>query len=196
MNKRSRIRATGGVVAASAVALVAVQGSSGGTGGKEAPVAERTTVCVGTRPTHSLPGRESSLLRVTIYIDKQGASRYRSVFTSVSVDEHRNTVTVYRIPSKAFDADICGHAEKGVKVRIHDSDVTRRQLNTMVDRVGDDMDRWDGRFALYTVGLDGSGHVVFGVDDRATAEPILKKAFGKFWARHILVEHTGQPTLD
>ena len=196
MNKRSRIRSTGGVLAASAVALVAVQGSSGAAGGKESPVAERTTVCVGTRPAHSLPGRESSLLRVTIYIDKRGASRYKSVFTSVSVDERRNTATVYRIPSEAFDADICGHAEKGVKVRIHDSDVTLRQLYAMVDRVGDDMDRWDGRFELYTVGLDGSGHVVFGVDDPATAEPVLKKAFGTFWAKHILVEHTGQPRLD
>ncbi|MET9406706.1 hypothetical protein ABZX90_13240 [Streptomyces sp. NPDC002935] len=197
MNKRSGIRATGGVVAATAVALMAVQGSSADAGGRETPVAEHTTVCAGTQSAHSLPGREtSSALRLAIYTDKRGGTRHKSVFTSVSVDERGNSVSVYRIPSKAFDADICGHAEKGVKVRIHDSDVTRRQLSAMVDRVGDDMDRWDGRFALYTVGLDGSGHVVFGVDDRATAEPILKKAFGKFWAKHILVEHTGEPRLD
>ncbi|MFE9875503.1 hypothetical protein [Streptomyces sp. NPDC005784] len=202
MNKRNRIRASGGVVAATAVALVTVQGSSADAGSDRTPVAEHTTGCVGTRPAHSLPGRESFPLRVTIYADKRGTTRYKSVFTGVSVDERGNAVNVYRIPSKAskaskaFDADICGHAIKGVKVRIHDTDVTRRQTYALVDRVGHDMDRWDGRFKLYTVGPDVNGCVIFGVDRPAKAEPVIKKAFGKFWARHIKVEHSGVPRLD
>ncbi|MGW7611410.1 hypothetical protein ACWGKW_29960 [Streptomyces sp. NPDC054766] len=153
-------------------------------------------MCVGTRPTRSLPGRESSPLRVTIHADKRGGTRYKSVFTGVSVDERGNTVNVYRIPSKAFDADICSHAIKGVKVRIHDTDVTQQQTYALVDRISHDMDRWDGRFKLYTVGPDVNGYVIFGVDRPAKAEPIIKKAFGKFWARHIKVEQSGVPRLD
>ncbi|MFJ6832526.1 hypothetical protein [Streptomyces sp. NPDC091209] len=202
MNKRSRIRASGGVVAATAVALVTVQGSGADAGSDRTPVAEHTTVCVGTRPAHGLPGRESFPLRVTIYADKRGTTRYKNVFTGVSVDERGNAVNVYRIPSKAskaskaFDADVCGHAIKGVKVRIHDTDVTQRQTYALVDRVGHAKHRWDGRFKLYTVGPDVDGYVIFGVDRPAKAEPVIKKAFGEFWARHIKVEHSGVPTLD
>jgi hypothetical protein len=82
MNKRSRIRASGGVVAVTAVALMTVQGSSADAGSDRTPVAEHTTVCVGTRPTHSLPGGESALLRVARYTDKRGGTRYKSVFTA------------------------------------------------------------------------------------------------------------------
>ncbi|MFD5522142.1 hypothetical protein [Streptomyces sp. NPDC127066] len=184
MKKRSRIRETAVVVAASAVALVAVQGSSAAAGDGETP-----TVCVGTRPVGSLPGPEPSLFRVLAYIEKRGETRYRSVFTGLSVDEDRRTADVYRIPSRAFDADICAHAEKGVRVRMHDTDVTGRRLYALAQRIGDDMSRWDGRFQLRSVGPDPRGFVFIGVDDPATADLILKKALGKFWAKHIRVEY-------
>ena len=191
MKKWSRIRKTAAVVAASAVALVAVQGSSAAAGGGESP-----TVCVGTRPVGSLPGPEPSLFRVLAYIEKRGETRYRSVFTGLSVDEDQRTADVYRIPSQAFDADICAHAEKGVRVRVHDTDVTARRLDALVERIGgDDMSRWDDRFDLRSVGPDPSGFVVFGVDDPATADLIVKKALGKFWATHIRVEYAGSASL-
>ncbi|WP_328670451.1 hypothetical protein [Streptomyces sp. NBC_00328] len=191
MKKRSRIRETAAVVAASAVALVAVQGSSAAAGGGESP-----TVCVGTRPVGSLPGPEPSLFRVLAYIEKRGETRYRSVFTGLSVDEDRRTADVYRIPSRAFDADICAHAEKGVRVRVHDTDVTARRLDALVERIGgDDMSRWDDRFDLRSVGPDPSGFVHIGVDDPATADLIIKKALGKFWAKHIRVEYEGSASL-
>ncbi|MFI0964198.1 hypothetical protein ACH4S8_22715 [Streptomyces sp. NPDC021080] len=195
MDGRNRMRTAGGVVAATAVALVAIQGSAAGTGGERAPVAEHTAVCSGTRPAHTLPGRESAVLRTAAYADRIGKGRHKNVYTGVSVDERHNAVDVYRIPSKAFDADLCAHAEKGLKVRIHDTDITERRLMAFVDEVGDDMDRWDGRFRLNQVGPDVHGYVVFGVDRPATAGPILEKAFGAFWARHIKVIRTETPSL-
>jgi hypothetical protein len=190
MKKRSRIRETAAVVAASAVALVTVQGSSAVAGGGESP-----TVCVGSRPVGSLPGPEPSVFRVLAYIEKRGETRYRSVFTGLSVDEDQRTADVYRIPSRAFDADICAHAEKGVRVRVHDTDVTERRLDALAEQIGDDMNRWDGRFDLRSVGPDPEGFVLFGVDDPATADLIIKKALGKFWAKHIRVEYTGPAYL-
>ncbi|MGW3663854.1 hypothetical protein [Streptomyces sp. NPDC005141] len=194
MNRRG-IRGTAGVVAASAAALVAVQGSSATAGDGGSPAADRTTVCVGTRPVGSLPGPEPSLYRVQAYIERRGESRYRSVFTGLSVDEGGKTADVYRIPSGAFDADICAHAEKGVRVRIHDTDVTARRLEALTERIGDEMGRWDGRFELREVGPDPRGWVSFGVDDPATADLILKKALGKFWAKHIRVEYAESASL-
>ncbi|MFF3886836.1 hypothetical protein [Streptomyces sp. NPDC001914] len=199
MNRRSRIRDTAGVVAASAAALVAVQGSSAGAAADESGAAGRTTVCVGTRPTGSLPGpegQESSLYRVLGYVEKRGETRYASVFTGLSVDEDARTADVYRIPSEEFDADVCAHAEKGIRVRLHDTDVTARRLQALVETTGDRMDRWDGRFDLREVGPDPAGFVFFGVDDPAKADLILKKDLGPFWAKHIRVEYVGQASLD
>ncbi|WP_063764808.1 hypothetical protein [Streptomyces aureus] len=197
MRKQGRARAIGGMTAATAVALVVVQGSAAGSGGGgREPVAEHTSVCVGTRAAHTPPGREPAVIRMASYADGIGKGRHKDVYTGVSVDERHKAVDVYRIPSKAFDADLCAHAEKGLKVRIHDTDVTERRLMTLVDRVGDDMDRWDGRFRLNQVGPDIHGYVIFGVDRPATAEPILKKAFGAFWARHIKVIRTQTPSTD
>lgn len=190
MGGRSRIR-DAGVVAASAVALVAVPGAAvqgaAGTPGAGVPVAGRTTECVGTRPAGSLPGPGPSVYRVLDHAEKIGATRFRNVFTGTSVDQGRRTAHVYRVPSRAFDADVCAHAEKGVRVRLHDTDVSGARLAALVDRVGDDMGRWDGRFELREVGPDPRGFMFFGVDDPAAAEPVLKGELGPFWARHMRV---------
>ncbi|MET8856002.1 hypothetical protein [Streptomyces sp. NPDC004579] len=189
MSRRSRIRDTAGVVAASAAVLVAVQGSSAGAGGDESRAAERVTVCVGTRPTGGPPDPEVALDRVLGYVQKRGETRYASVFTGLSVDDDPRTADVYRIPSKAFDADVCAHAEKGIRLRLHDTDVTARRLEALVDSTGDRMDRWEGEFDLREVGPDPSGFVFFGVDDPAKADLILKRELGPFWAKHIRVEY-------
>ncbi|MFD6490918.1 hypothetical protein [Streptomyces sp. NPDC060188] len=188
MGGRHGIRGTVGVVAASVAALVAIPGAAV-QGATAAGVSDagRTRECAGARPAGSLPGPGPSLFRVLDYVQKRGDTRFRNVFTGLSVDEGRRTADVYRIPSRAFDADVCAHAEKGVRVRLHATDVTAVRLNALVERVGDDMDRWDGRFELREVGPDQRGFVLFGVDDPAAAEPVLRKAFGPFWARHIKV---------
>ena len=191
MNRRSRIKETAGVVAVSAAALVAVQGSSAGAGGDGSRAAERVTVCVGTRPTAGPPDPETSLDRVLRYAQRRGETRYASVFTGLSVDDDPRTADVYRIPSKAFDADVCAHAEKGTRVRLHDTDVTARRLEALVESTGDRMDRWDGQFDLREVGPDPRGFVFFGVDDPAKADLVLKKDLGPFWAKHIRVEYAG-----
>ncbi|WP_266847670.1 hypothetical protein [Streptomyces sp. NBC_00340] len=185
-----------GVVAASAVALVAIPGAAvqgataaGGPDAGPALASGRTTECVGTRPARSLPGPGPAVYRVLDYAEKRGATRFRNVFTGSSVDEGRRTAHVYRIPSRAFDADVCSHAEKGVRVRLHATDVSGVRLAALVERVGDDMGRWDGRFELREVAPDPRGFVFFGVDDPAAAEPVLRKAFGPFWARHITVRY-------
>jgi hypothetical protein len=133
--------------------------------------------------------------RVPGYADKWGETRYRSVYTGLTIDEETRTVDVYRIPSAAFDAGICAQAEKGVRVRFHDTDVTHHRLMTLVDRIGDDMGRWDGTFDLREVAPDPRGFVFFGVDDPATADLVLKKDLGKFWAKHIRVEYAAQASL-
>ncbi|MEU6271335.1 hypothetical protein ABZ871_02745 [Streptomyces populi] len=195
MNRRSRIRDTAGVVAASAVALVAVQGSSAGAVGDESRAAERVTVCTGTRPTGSPSDPELSLDRLLRYVEKRGETRYSRVFTGLAGDDDPRTAHVYRIPSKAFDADVCAHAEKGIRVRLHDTDVTARRLEALVERTGDRMDRWDGQFDLREVGPDPRGFVFFGVDDPAKADLVLKKELGPFWAKHIRVEYAGSASL-
>ncbi|MFJ8990391.1 hypothetical protein ACIRQH_08450 [Streptomyces sp. NPDC102279] len=196
MSGRSRIRGTAGVAAASVAALVAIPGAAvqgataaGVSDAGRTHTAGRTTECVGTRPAGSLPGPGPSLFRVLDYVQKRGDTRFRNVFTGLSVDEGRRTADVYRIPSRAFDADVCANAEQGVRVRLHATDVSGARLDALVERVGDDMDRWDGRFELREVGPDHRGFVFFGVDDPAAAEPVLRKAFGPFWARHIRVRH-------
>ncbi|MFE1289483.1 hypothetical protein [Streptomyces sp. NPDC058751] len=189
MNRRSRIRNTAGVVTASLAALAAVQGSSAGAVGDESRAAERVTVCTGTRPTSGPPDPELSLYRLLEYAGKRGETRYAHVFTGLTADDDPRTAHVYRIPSKAFDADICARAEKGIRVRLHDTDVTARRLEAVIDQTGDRMDRWDGEFDLREVAPDPRGFVYFGVDDPAKAYRVLKKDLGPFWAKRIRVEH-------
>jgi hypothetical protein len=154
--------------------------------------------CVGTRPVDSLPDLDdgSPLMRVVVHIDKVAAQkRYASVFTGLSADDDDQAADVWRIPSAVFDAKVCGDAVKGVTVRLHDTDVDRKTLDKLSDRIGDDMKRWDGTFRMREVGVDERGFVLIGVDDPDKAEPVIKKAYGESNARYIKVEYAPQAEL-
>ncbi|MGX9888538.1 hypothetical protein [Streptomyces sp. NPDC002276] len=155
--------------------------------------------CVGTRPVDSLPHAYDDdsplepLERVVARIDKLAhAHRYAAVYTGLSLDEDSKSVDVWRVPSAAFDDDVCGGVVKGVTVRLRGSDVDRRTLDALAERIGDDMSRWDGTFQMREVGVDERGFVQVGVDDPDQAEPIIKKAYGAKNARYIEVEHVDQ----
>jgi hypothetical protein len=75
---------------------------------------------------------------------------------------------VRRMPSAAFDDEVCGAAVPGVTVRLHDTDVSGRTLDALSDRFGDDMHRWDGTFDLLEAAADERGFVFIGVDDPAS----------------------------
>ncbi|WP_427921880.1 hypothetical protein [Streptomyces sp. cg40] len=169
-------------------------GSSPGTG--SSPRAGVGRECVGTRPVDSLPHAyddDSPLERVVARIDKLAhADRYTAVYTGLSLDEDSKSVDVWRVPSAAFDAEVCGGVVKGVTVRLHGADVDRRTLDALAERIGDDMRRWDGTFQMREVGVDERGFVLVGVDDPDTARPIVEKAYGARNGRYIKVEHVNQ----
>ncbi|MEV6502092.1 hypothetical protein [Streptomyces prunicolor] len=150
--------------------------------------------CVGTRPVGGLPTRDdnSPMYRLAGHIDALAAGSYAAVYTGLSVNDKTQTLDVWRIPSTRFDADVCGAALKGVTVRLHDSDVSRKSLDKLSDRIGDDMKRWDGTFRMREVGVNERGFVRVGVDDPDKAEPIIKKAYGAKNARYIKVEYVDQ----
>ncbi|MFJ7042008.1 hypothetical protein ACIQVC_01175 [Streptomyces sp. NPDC101112] len=205
MDRRTRARVA--TAAAGAVlALAALQGSGAGAQTVAADVSSPAdvssspaTVCHGTRPEGSLPDLgfpdDTPLQRTLNHVDKLAYGRFAEKFTSMAVDEEDSSADVYRIPSASFDAAVCGIAEKGVTLRLHDTDIDEEGLTAIVDRISEDMGRWDGTFQLREVGLDGRGHVHIGVDDPETAEPILRKAFGERIARYLRVEYTPQAEL-
>lgn len=155
-------------------------------------VADRT--CAGTRPVDSLPDPDDDtpLTRLVVHVDELARKKYPDVYTGLSVDEEHQSADVWRMPSAAFDEEICGAALRGVTVRLHDTDVGERTLDALSDRIADDMRRWDGTFEMREVAPDERGFVVIGVDDPGKAEPILKKAYGAHNSRYIRVEHADQ----
>ncbi|WP_406475552.1 hypothetical protein [Streptomyces sp. NBC_01615] len=204
---RRRSKASTGATVAGAVALLVLQGCGSESDSQNvADVHTRSskpahpakpkapTVCVGKQPVGSLPGPKhgetdgTPLWRVMAYVEKRADKHYRTVYTGLSVDQDHQATDVYRIPSDAFDADVCGAAEKGVTVRLHDTDINEKDLTALSDRISADMNRWDGTFELREVGPDVRGFVFVGVDDPAKARPVIAKAFGK---KHIRVRHVG-----
>ena len=155
----------------------------------KAPKASAPDQCVGTLPTRD---DNSPMYRLAGHIDALAVGAYAAVYTGLSVDDKTQTLDVWRIPSARFDAAVCGAALKGVTVRLHDSDVSRKSLDKLSDRIGDDMKRWDGTFRMREVGVDERGFVRVGVDDPDKAEPIIKKAYGAKNARYIKVEYVDQ----
>jgi hypothetical protein len=97
------------------------------------------------------------------------------------------------MPSAAFDADVCGAAEKGVKLRRYDTDANRDDLDALAGRISADMHRWDGTFALREVGVDERGWVNVGVDESDVAEPFITGEFGE---EHIRVVYVDQASDD
>ncbi|MFJ6084380.1 hypothetical protein ACIQI8_23545 [Streptomyces sp. NPDC092369] len=184
------------------VAAVLVLGAVAACGGEglrvsTAPETGDLTVCVGDRPVDSLPDRDDGtpLMRVVVHVDELVEKRYAAVYTGLSVDEDGSAADIWRIPSEAFDTAVCEAAVKGVTLRLHDTDVNEGRLINLSDRIVDDMKRWEGSFDLREVGPDERGFVVVGVDDPDKAEPILKKAYGEWDARHIRVEYVDQAEL-
>ncbi|MGV9454681.1 DUF6281 family protein [Streptomyces sp. NPDC003635] len=155
------------------------------------------SLCVGTRPAPTASGDgnpdDTPLYRTVDLVDRLAAKRYARSFTGLSVDLDDNATDLYRIPSAAFDEAVCDGAEKGVIVRIHDTDAHRKDLDALADRISADMYRWDGTFQLREVGVDERGWVRVGVDDPGTAEPLVHDAFG---TEHIKVVRVGQAHLD
>lgn len=147
--------------------------------------------CVGTRPAPTAGDavHYTPLDRTVDHLGKLTSGRHTAVYTGLSVDDDDNAADVWRIPSAAFDTAACAAAEKGVTVRLHSTDVNRKDLNALADRISEDMSRWDGAFQLREVGVDESGFVFVGVDDPERAEPILEDTFG---VRYIRVEHVEQ----
>ncbi|MET7476720.1 hypothetical protein ABZT17_20425 [Streptomyces sp. NPDC005648] len=159
-----------------------------------APLATRHE-CAGHRPVGSLPAVDdgSPLERVLAHIDKLAQrERYATVFTGLSIDEDRQIANVWRVPSDAFDADVCGSAVKGVTVRLYSTDVDRKTLDALSDRIADDMRRWDGTFQMRQVGVDERGFVLVGVDHPDKARPIIEKAYGKADSGYIKVVYVDQ----
>jgi hypothetical protein len=160
-----------------------------------APRTRAPDQCVGTQPVRSLPGSadDTPMYRVADYVDKLAARRYSAVYTGMSVDDETQTLDVWRIPSTRFDADLCGKAVKGVTVHLHGTDIDRKALDALYDRIADDMKRWDGTFEMREVGVDERGFVHVGVDDAKRAEPLIEEEFGP---RYIKVEHVEQAYAD
>lgn len=156
------------------------------------------TECAGTRPVSSLPDPhgENAALRLVMRIDRVAPRHHPDVFTGLAVDEGDRAADVWRIPSAAFDAEICGLAVRGTTVRLHDTDVNRKTLDALSDRVVADMTRWDGTFVMREVGVDERGFVRVGVDDPDTARPFVEKAYGAENARHIRVVHVEPAQAD
>jgi hypothetical protein len=156
-----------------------------------APAEDR---CVGTVPAPpDADPEETPLERTLVRLDKLAAGKHSAVYTGMGVDEDKNAADIWRIPSDAFDTAACDAAEKGVTLRLHSTDVDRRTLDALADRISEDMYRWDGTFQLREVGVDERGFVHVGVDDPKKAEPLVEKEFGP---RYIKVEHVEQAHAD
>ncbi len=200
----TRTRSRGGAAAAvlgSLVVLGGIQGSAADAQTVEV-ASTPTRTCHGTQPKGSLAGHardgvpeDTPLERTLSYVDELVAGRHAPIYTGMVLDEDSTSLDVYRIPSPPFDKAVCEAAEKGVTVRLHDRDINEKDLNTLLDRVSEDMNRWDGTFALREVGLDGTGFVHVGVDDPETAEPILHEAYGERNAKYLRVEYAPQAHL-
>ncbi|CCK28279.1 putative secreted protein [Streptomyces davaonensis JCM 4913] len=202
--KRNRVRigaaavATAGVVTGVGLWIDALETGHADDDGSRGTVAAqpKTSKCVGTKPATTAVDNpdDTPLYRLLDDIDRLGQNRFAHSFTGLSVDEDDNAADLYRIPSASFDDAVCDAAEKGVTVRIHDTDTSRADLDALAGRISEDMNRWDGTFQLREVGVDARGWVSVGVDDPDTAEPVLHDTFGD--ERHIRVVHVEQAHLD
>jgi len=194
------LRITGAAVATALIGTGAGLwiGETGHTGeGVNGAAMPKTSACVGTgpAPTHTDPDSpdDTPLYRLLAHIDRLAAKQHADVFTGLSVDEDDNAADLYRIPSAALDDAVCDAAEKGVTVRMHDTDANRKALDALADRISEDMNRWDGTFQLREVGVDERGWVNVGVDDPDTAEPIIHDTFSTSGdEHHIRVVHAEQ----
>ncbi|MFD5713878.1 hypothetical protein ACFWHW_26465 [Streptomyces pharetrae] len=136
---------------------------------------------------------DTPLFRTRARIGDLAAGPHADVYTGLVVDEARAVAEVWRIPSAAFEEAVCAAAEKGVTVRFHDTDVSRTELEALAQRIGEDVNRWDGAFQLREVGIVERGVVSVGVDDPGTARPLIEGAFGTV---HLEVVRVHEAALD
>jgi hypothetical protein len=117
--------------------------------------------CVGSRPGPGGQAEEpdTPLDRTLARIEQLATGRHADVYTGLAIDEDTATADVWRIPSAAFQEAVCRAAEQGVTVRFHDADASRRDLDALAERIGEDMSRWDGTFQMREVGVDERGYV-------------------------------------
>ncbi|MFJ5261615.1 hypothetical protein ACIQAC_14255 [Streptomyces sp. NPDC088387] len=182
-----------------ALALAALPGCRTQNAGVEfAPATEPSEQCVGSRPAGSLPGRDAAdaegdpAFPTYVHIDTTLRERHSDVYTGVEAGDDVTVLDVYRIPSAAFDKDVCGSAEKGVTVRLHNTDINRERLEALAERVTDESDRWESTFRIASIGADAKGYVLVGVDEPHLALPVLEREFG---AGHIRVEREERASL-
>ncbi|WNZ10042.1 hypothetical protein [Streptomyces sp. 11x1] len=201
---RSATRTRAGAAAAALGAVVVLGGVRGSAADAQTVevVSSATRTCHGTQPKGSLAGHardgfpeDTPLDRTLSHVDELATGRHASIYTGTVLDEDTASLNVYRIPSASFDTAVCEAAEQGVTVRLHDRDINEKDLNTLLDRVSEDMSRRDGTFSLREAGLDGTGFVHVGVDDPDTAEPILRKFVGERNAKYLRVEYAPQAHL-
>ncbi|KFG01925.1 hypothetical protein IQ62_04265, partial [Streptomyces scabiei] len=189
-----RTPARPGTIAAVAIAVLTLGGLQGSTAGAQTvePVSSPSTTCHGAQPKgggtgqsgDGVPEDDTPLYRTLDHVDKLVTGRYAADYTGLVLAEDEVSLDVYRIPSKPFDTAVCDAAEKGVTIRLHDRDINEKDLTALLDRVSEDMNRWDGTFDMREAGLDGTGFIVIGVDDPETAEPVLRKALGERNAKY------------
>jgi hypothetical protein len=180
--------ATAAVTLTTTLTLNALQ-DSGAPSAKRPPSPAPASTCNGTRSGDGdgdgSPA-DAPLFRTADRIDQVVSKRYSGVFTGLSVDRTDAAADIWRIPSAAFDTAACAAAEKGVTLRLHDTDISRKRLDALAERASADMNRWNGTFRLREVGVDERGFVRIGVDDPARAVPALEEAFG---THHLEVVH-------
>ncbi|WP_086739894.1 hypothetical protein [Streptomyces glaucescens] len=136
---------------------------------------------VGSRPGPDASSEgtdDTPLFRTLARIGELAAGPHADVYPGLAVDEARGAAEVWRIPSAALEEAVCAAAEKGVTVRFHDTDVSRTELEAPAQRIGEDMNRWDGAFQLLEVAIVERGFVTVGVDDLGAARPLVEGAFG------------------
>ncbi|MFE7173413.1 hypothetical protein [Streptomyces sp. NPDC057616] len=130
MSKRTWIASAGAIAALLMAAVLYADALRTGhtDGGLRADPRDLTSgapdrTCTGTRPLGSLSGHGdgSALARVVAHIDELARTKYPDVRTSLSADEAHRTADVWRVPSAAFDDEVCGDAVRGVTVRLHDT---------------------------------------------------------------------------
>ncbi|MGW1542446.1 hypothetical protein ACWCPM_19800 [Streptomyces sp. NPDC002309] len=175
-------------VAAVALALGVLQGCT--VEDRDVLYAEPDEPTTASECAGGVPGRS---LEQTLRSVGGLARRHPDVYTGLSVDADDGAADVYRVPSADFDDDACGAAGKGVTLRLHDTEVSRRELDSLAVRISADMHRWEGAFDLREVGVDERGWVHVGVDDPAAAKGVIAEEFGP---EHIRVVKVGKASAD
>jgi len=142
----------------------------------------------------AMPLTPADLEAVLSRISQEGPARFADSYAGLEVEPEQVQAVVYRVPSAAFDAfvrAVAGNACVVVRDAVH----TAAELGRFVERIGSDLEYWQGRgVRISSVGPihDGSG-VRVGTPDVMLAEVELPKRYGV--QPPIRVEQEGQPQV-